>query len=107
MGGIYEGAEMDSGAMTYIQSLVEIGSGIQKLIGGLHSVEIAQAYFRFFKIRKVGKRKTSFHLLQLVSFLVYSSNMKMESIFLRNVEISQNHMTLEPRTPHSSSVRPV
>jgi hypothetical protein len=33
------------------------------------SMEIAQAHFHFFKIRKVGKRNTSLHLLLLVSFL--------------------------------------
>jgi hypothetical protein len=47
---------------------MEIGSGIQKLIGGYaDSMQIAQAYFHFFKIRKVGKRKTSFHPLLLVN----------------------------------------
>jgi hypothetical protein len=34
MGGIYEAAEMGSGAMIYMPSLVETGSGIQKLVGG-------------------------------------------------------------------------
>jgi hypothetical protein len=28
--------EMGSGAMTYIPSFIKIGSGIQKLIGGIH-----------------------------------------------------------------------
>jgi hypothetical protein len=28
--------EMSSGAMIYIPSLIRIGSGIQKLIGGIH-----------------------------------------------------------------------
>jgi hypothetical protein len=35
MGGIYED-EMGSGAMVYILSLIKIGSGFQKLIGGIH-----------------------------------------------------------------------
>jgi hypothetical protein len=38
-------AEMSSGAMIYIPSLIKIGSAIQKLIGGIHrhtdSMEIA------------------------------------------------------------------
>jgi hypothetical protein len=29
-------AEMSSGAMIYIPSLIRIGSGIQKLMGGIH-----------------------------------------------------------------------
>jgi hypothetical protein len=37
--------EVDSGAMIYIPSFIRIGSGIQKLIGGIHrhtnSMEIA------------------------------------------------------------------
>jgi hypothetical protein len=33
MGGIYE---MGSGAMIYIPSFIKTGSGIQKLIGGIH-----------------------------------------------------------------------
>jgi hypothetical protein len=28
--------EMGSGAMIYVQSFIKIGSGIQKLIGGIH-----------------------------------------------------------------------
>jgi hypothetical protein len=46
---------MDSGAMIYIPSFIKTGSGIQKLIrggGGIQrkpkTMEIAQAYFRFF-----------------------------------------------------------
>jgi hypothetical protein len=41
--------EMGSGAMTYIQSFIKIGSGIQKLIGGrgihrcIESMKIAYA----------------------------------------------------------------
>jgi hypothetical protein len=46
MGWIYEVAvEMGSGAMTYVPSFIKIGSGIQKLIEGIHrhtdSMEIA------------------------------------------------------------------
>jgi hypothetical protein len=44
---------MGSGAMIYVPSFIKIGSAIQKLIGGMHrhrgSMEIAQAYFHFFK----------------------------------------------------------
>jgi hypothetical protein len=37
MGEIYEYAvEMSSGAMIYIPSFIKIGSGIKKLIGGIH-----------------------------------------------------------------------
>jgi hypothetical protein len=46
-------AEIGSGAMIYIRSIIKTGSGIQKLIGGIHrhteSMEIAQAYFHFLK----------------------------------------------------------
>jgi hypothetical protein len=54
---------MDSAAMiySYIPSFTNIGSGIQKMVRGdsqthrnTDSMEIAQAYFNFFKIRKVG-----------------------------------------------------
>jgi hypothetical protein len=51
--------KMGSGAMIYIPSFMKIGSGIQKLIGGIQrytdiqthteSMEIAYAYFHFFK----------------------------------------------------------
>jgi hypothetical protein len=45
--------EMGSAAMIYMPSLIKIGSGIPKLIGGIHrhtdSMEIAKAY-----LRKVG-----------------------------------------------------
>jgi hypothetical protein len=45
--------EMGSVAMTYILIFIKIGSGIQKLIRGIHrqtdSMEIALAYFNFFK----------------------------------------------------------
>jgi hypothetical protein len=37
MGGICEvSVEMGSGAMIYIPGFMKIGSGIQKLIGGIH-----------------------------------------------------------------------
>jgi hypothetical protein len=40
--------EMGSDAMIYIPSFIKIGLGIQKLIGGIHSVVISQAYIYFF-----------------------------------------------------------
>jgi hypothetical protein len=49
--------EMGSDAMIYIARFITIGSGIQKLMGGggyTDSMVIANAYFYFFKIRKVG-----------------------------------------------------
>jgi hypothetical protein len=50
--------EISSGAMIYIPSFMRIGSGIQKLIEGIHrhtdSMVIAYAYFYFFEIRKAG-----------------------------------------------------
>jgi hypothetical protein len=50
--------EMGSGAVIYIPSFIKIGSGVRKLIGGIHrhtdSMVIAQAYFNFLKVRKVG-----------------------------------------------------
>jgi hypothetical protein len=43
--------EMGSGTMIYIPSFIKIGSGIQKLTGGIHrhtdSMVISQAYFYF------------------------------------------------------------
>jgi hypothetical protein len=53
-------SEMGSGAMVYIPSFIMIGSGIQKLLGGIQvqtqipSKVISQAYFHLFKIRQVG-----------------------------------------------------
>jgi hypothetical protein len=42
--------ELGSGAVIYIPSFINIGSGIQTLIGGIHrhtdGMEIAYAYFR-------------------------------------------------------------
>jgi hypothetical protein len=42
--------EMGSDAVIYIPSFIKIGSGIQKLIGGIHrhpvKMEVPQAYFR-------------------------------------------------------------
>jgi hypothetical protein len=51
--------QMGSDAMIYVPSVINIGSGIQKLIGGFtdthaDSMAISQAYFYFFKIRTVG-----------------------------------------------------
>jgi hypothetical protein len=40
------GLEMGSVPMMYIPSFIKIGSGIKKLIWGLHRMEITQAYFR-------------------------------------------------------------
>jgi hypothetical protein len=47
--------EMGSDAVMYISSFIKIGSAIQKLLGGhTDSKEIAQVYFQFFRIRKLG-----------------------------------------------------
>jgi hypothetical protein len=51
--------EMGSGAMIYIPSFIQIGSPIQKLIGGYTDTQTAWRYHKptfifFFKIRKVG-----------------------------------------------------
>jgi hypothetical protein len=49
---------MGSDAKIYIPSVLKTGSGIKKLMCRIHrhtnSMEIPQAYFHFFKIRKVG-----------------------------------------------------
>jgi hypothetical protein len=46
--------EKGSSAMIHIPSLIKIGSGIQKSMGGYtDSKVIVSAYFYFFKIRKV------------------------------------------------------
>jgi hypothetical protein len=51
-------AEMGPGAMIYVPIFIKIGSGIQKLIGGIHGhtyiTEITGNYFHFVKLRKVG-----------------------------------------------------
>jgi hypothetical protein len=51
-------AEMGSNAMIYILSFIKVGSGIQKLTGGIHrhtdNKVISGDYFYFLKIRKVG-----------------------------------------------------
>jgi hypothetical protein len=61
MAGIYEAAEMGSGTMIYIPSLVEIGSGIQKLIWGYtDSMEIAKAHFNFFQNKESRQTKDFF-----------------------------------------------
>jgi hypothetical protein len=45
---------MSSDAMIYIPSLIKIGSGIQKLIGGIHRQQgDLISFVSFFKIRKV------------------------------------------------------
>jgi hypothetical protein len=63
MGGIFfnQAVEMDSGAVIYIPSFIKIGSGVQKLIGGIHRHTQTHGQQRdlisllyFFKIRKVG-----------------------------------------------------
>jgi hypothetical protein len=46
---------MGSGAVIYIPSFIKIGSGIQKLIGGIHRQQRElMSLFYFFKIRNVG-----------------------------------------------------
>jgi hypothetical protein len=49
--------ELGSGAMIYRRSFIKIDLGIKKLVGGIHrhtdSMAVSQAYFYFFKIRKV------------------------------------------------------
>jgi hypothetical protein len=50
---------MGSGAMIYIPRLIKIGSGVQKLIRGIHRHTHGQqrdliSLLYFFKIRKVG-----------------------------------------------------
>jgi hypothetical protein len=49
---------MGSGAMTYIPSLIKIGSGIQKLMGvtQTHKHHKPTSIF-FFKIREVGQKE--------------------------------------------------
>jgi hypothetical protein len=47
---------MGSGAVIYVPNLIKIGSGVQKLIGGIHTHgqqrdPISPLYFFFFKIR--------------------------------------------------------
>jgi hypothetical protein len=44
---------MGSGAMMYMPSFIETGSGIQKLMGG-HTDRDRMPTFMFFKIQKVG-----------------------------------------------------
>jgi hypothetical protein len=44
--------EMGSGAMIFIPSFIQIGSGIQKSASG--HTDTQAAYLYFFKIRKVG-----------------------------------------------------
>jgi hypothetical protein len=51
-------AEIGPGALIYVPSFKKIDSAIQKFIRGIYkhtdSMEIALAYFHYFKIRKVG-----------------------------------------------------
>jgi hypothetical protein len=52
--------EMGSGAMTYIPSFIKIGSGIQKLIGGIHRRHgelISPLLFFQNKVNKIKIRK--------------------------------------------------
>jgi hypothetical protein len=45
---------MDTDAMIYIPSFINMGSGIQNLIwGDIENMKIAQAYFYFLKVRKL------------------------------------------------------
>jgi hypothetical protein len=58
MGGIYKYiVEMGSSGTIYVPSFIRTGSGIQKLIAGIHRHRdgkvISLAYFYFFKIRTV------------------------------------------------------
>jgi hypothetical protein len=58
-GFIKYAVEMGSRAMIYIPSFIKTSPGIQKLIGGgIHrhtdSMVVAETYFYFFKIKKVG-----------------------------------------------------
>jgi hypothetical protein len=55
--------EMDSGAMIYVPSFMKIGSGIRKLMGGIHrhkqqgyliSLFLFSAYYPYFVKIKVG-----------------------------------------------------
>jgi hypothetical protein len=46
---------MGSGAVIYVPSFINIGSGIQKLIEGIHRQHCDLiSLFNFYKIRKVG-----------------------------------------------------
>jgi hypothetical protein len=50
---------MGSGAVIYVPSFINIGSGVQKLIGGIHRHTHGQQHdlislLYFYKIRKVG-----------------------------------------------------
>jgi hypothetical protein len=61
MGGIFFNytAEMGSGAVIYLPSFIKIGSGVQKLIGGIHRHTHSQqrdltSLLHLFKIRKAG-----------------------------------------------------
>jgi hypothetical protein len=53
-------AEIGSGARTYIPSFIKIGSGIQKLIWGIHThthTHTQHNYLFLFKIRKIGRKE--------------------------------------------------
>jgi hypothetical protein len=57
--------EMGSGAMRHVQSFINTSSGLQNLIGEggqrrTDTVEIAQAYVLFFKIRKLNSKLVQF-----------------------------------------------
>jgi hypothetical protein len=58
MGGIFnEAVEMGPGAVIHLPSFIKIGSGIQKLIGGIHRHRQQRdliSLLYFIKIRKVG-----------------------------------------------------
>jgi hypothetical protein len=59
--------EIVSGAMICIQSFIKIGSGIQKLIGGIHrhtdSMVISQAYFHFFQNKESRLKRNGYVFL--------------------------------------------
>jgi hypothetical protein len=59
MGGIYEVAvEMGSSAMTYVPSFIQIGSSIQKLMGGIDTHTGWESHWPtfIFLIRREGKK---------------------------------------------------
>jgi hypothetical protein len=47
---------MGPGAVIYVSSFIMIGSGVQKLIRGIHRHTHTRTATRFFKIRKIGSK---------------------------------------------------
>jgi hypothetical protein len=66
-------AEMGSGAMIYIPSLIKIGSGIQKLIGGIHRQLGDQIYLILLFQNKESRLKDSPYILAnvVVSWYIF------------------------------------